>query len=379
MEKKVEILVVEDDYKNLQVLGKILSENNYDLALAKNGSEALEILNTFKPQLILMDVMMPGMDGFTLCRKIKSDERFFDIPIIFLTAKNEIEDTLEGFAAGAADFITKPFDSRILLTRIKTHLELKFRNEELDRMNSFLEEIVKERTEELRKAHTELLQLDKVKSEFLSIISHEIRTPLNGILGASQLIMQRSDPKITFLFDLLNTSVSRLEKFLLNALLLTSLKLKRHVIDFHKIHFQHLTNDLLLQLDKEIKNKKLTVKQISDNNSVTNGDEYLISKCITSLLDNAIKFSPEENEIEIKIYKENGGLCYSVTDYGPGFSEKAMNDLFKLFAPGESHIDENEGIELAITKIIMDEHKGSIEIVNNKQGATVKLIFPEFL
>ncbi|NJK84624.1 MAG: response regulator [Bacteroidales bacterium] len=197
--------------------------------------------------------MMPGMDGYELCRKIKSLEKFKDVPVIFISAKNEIEDTLEGFAAGAADFITKPFDSRILISRIITHLELKLRSRGIEQTNQFLEDIVKERTEELRVAHEELLQLDLVKSEFLNIISHEIRTPLNGIMGASQLLMRRNDPKVAVLFEVLNSSVTRLEKFLMNALLITSLKLKRH-----EFHIQPI--DLKVVVENELKTDRRSMK-----------------------------------------------------------------------------------------------------------------------
>jgi DNA-binding response OmpR family regulator len=118
------ILIVDDVLKNLQLTAQILKDADYTFSLAQDGQNALTLLEQDIPDLILLDIMMPGMDGFEVCRKIKQDERLNEIPIIFLTARNQTEDLIEGFKAGGLDYITKPFHRDELLIRVKTHLEL---------------------------------------------------------------------------------------------------------------------------------------------------------------------------------------------------------------------------------------------------------------
>ncbi|MCK5077727.1 MAG: response regulator, partial [Calditrichia bacterium] len=119
------ILIVDDVNENLQVLGNILNKNDYRISFATNGKEALNMLKKIEPDLILLDIMMPGLDGFETCKQIKANDKTKDIPVIFLTAKNEQEDIVGGFQIGAVDYVKKPFNSPELLARIKTHIELR--------------------------------------------------------------------------------------------------------------------------------------------------------------------------------------------------------------------------------------------------------------
>ena len=137
-EKQPVILIVDDNKKNLQFIGNLLEEYNYRLIFAQNGEKALVYLKEHKPDLILLDVMMPGIDGFEVCSIIKEDKATKHIPIIFLTAKSETDDILKGFKVGGSDYITKPFNSAELLARINAHLELKLAREEI----SLLKKIV---------------------------------------------------------------------------------------------------------------------------------------------------------------------------------------------------------------------------------------------
>ncbi|MCG8571832.1 MAG: response regulator [Spirochaetes bacterium] len=124
-DQKRRVLVVDDNFENLQMIGRILSENNYEVAVAKNGRQALDNVEKKEPDLVLLDVTMPDMDGFEVCRRIKDDIATRHIPIIFITSRNETEDIVKGFEAGAIDYVTKPFNTVELLVRIKTHIEMK--------------------------------------------------------------------------------------------------------------------------------------------------------------------------------------------------------------------------------------------------------------
>ncbi|MCJ7472518.1 MAG: diguanylate cyclase [Actinobacteria bacterium] len=140
-EKTPLILIVDDVVKNLQVLGTILSKQNYKIAAANNGEQAIKIANNTLPDLILLDIMMPGISGFEVCSRLKKDPRTKDISIIFLTAKIEPEDIVKGFEAGGVDYVIKPFNSIELLARVKTHLELKISRDLLKTKNEQLREL----------------------------------------------------------------------------------------------------------------------------------------------------------------------------------------------------------------------------------------------
>jgi DNA-binding response OmpR family regulator len=130
-DKKPLLLIVDDNVRNFQFLGKMMAENGYESALARSGSQALDFVHKEKPELVLLDIMMPEMDGYEVCRELKSQKATSHIPVIFLTAKTETEGLVKGFEAGAVDYVTKPFKSAELLARIKTHIELKRAREEI--------------------------------------------------------------------------------------------------------------------------------------------------------------------------------------------------------------------------------------------------------
>ena len=147
--KSDRILIVDDTPRNIQVLGTILKDQGYQLNVAQNGLQALEVVTKVTPDLILLDVMMPELDGFETCKRLKADAATKDIPVIFLTAKVETDDVVNGFELGAVDYVTKPFNPTELLARVDTHLTL-------HHLKQRLEQLVDERTEEVQRAHRQL-------------------------------------------------------------------------------------------------------------------------------------------------------------------------------------------------------------------------------
>jgi two-component system sensor histidine kinase/response regulator len=381
------ILMVDDNPKNLQLLGNTLRNEGYQLEFATNGPTALAWLDKKDFDLVLLDIMMPDMSGFEVCEKLRVNPKNSDLPVIFLTAKTEKESIIEGFKLGAQDYITKPFDTAELLARVHTQLELRFRKEQLKDLNQSLEEKVKERTQQLQEANDklqnaneELLLLDKAKSDFLHIISHEIRTPLNGIKGSLELIKENiTGGSIDVLYEILDASVTRLERFSIAALKVTQLKTGKYELDIQSFSLSNFIDSTLKKLSQKIKEKSLLlVKDFQSGTDIIFSDYELLSTCMEAIIANSIKYSPVNGKITIKIISNGNGKIIEVADEGPGFSALAMKNLFKLFSPGEKHINENEGIELALTKLIMDAHNGTISVENHpKGGALVKLTFPE--
>jgi two-component system sensor histidine kinase/response regulator len=328
---------------------------------------------------------MPGMDGFDVCRKIRSNPDLKNVPVIFLSSDTERESILNGFELGAQDYLTKPFDSRELLVRVRTHLALKESLEKLEKVNKSLEEKVIERTQQLKEANVKLevlnlklLNLDRAKAEFLNLISHEIRTPLNGILGPLELLKGTVySPEIGELVEMLDLSVKRLERFALNALLITRLKTKQFEIRKDNIHLSILINEVLDEEKEKLHSGNIQVKRSNEiTRDLVSGEAELIKKCIGNILDNAILFSPQNCTIEINTYIEDQTIICEIKDNGRGFATGVNDQLFELFAIGDAHKDNCTGIGLPIAKMIMEAHGGSIIIGNNPEGGTsVKLLF----
>ncbi|MCX6280509.1 MAG: hybrid sensor histidine kinase/response regulator [Bacteroidetes bacterium] len=381
------ILAVDDNPKNLKVLAALLSPQSYQVDYAFSGPEAISILEAESYDLILLDIMMPGMDGYETCIRIKSMSQHNLVPVIFLTAKTDMASLNKAFTSGGVDYLTKPFSPEELLARVKTHLELKSSRQQLQEVNSWLEQKVEERTEALRSAHDELekayrsLQsLDKAKTDFLHMINHELRTPLNAILGFTNILQDEVEsPEVKEHVEFIFHSSMRLEKFLAVVLQLTELiamdkPLKKKPTSLGRM-LEFCLNDYVGLTGKKGINTLLDPK-LTD--ALIDGNEKLIRSCFLGVVENAIEYSPDGGEIRIKLVEGDGFKGCEITDQGPGFSEQAMKNLFSLFGLGGQHVDENVGLDLCLAKMIMDAHGGRVEVRNiTEGGASVRMLFPE--
>jgi two-component system sensor histidine kinase/response regulator len=378
------ILIVDDNPKNLQLLGKVLQEQNYAIEFSTSGKAALKWLKTRLFDLILLDINMPEMNGFELCGIIRSDPEMNNVPIIFLTASVDRESILKGFDLGAQDYITKPFDSRELLVRVRTQLVLKESLEKLEKFNKILEEKVLKRTQQLKEtndklqaSNLKLLDLDKAKSGFLNLISHEIRTPLNGIMGPLALLKGPQYSNISVLVNILDISVKRLERFSLDALLITGLNTKRFALKKEKLQLSSLVNTVIEEENEIFKPGNIQVKRLTDlSPGIITGDPDLVKKCIVNILHNAVRFSPKNGTIEIGHSTNNQTISCEIKDMGKGFKPGTDDHIFSLFTTDSEYKDNSIGLGLPVAKMIMEFHGGNIVLGNNPEGgAYVKLNF----
>jgi two-component system, sensor histidine kinase and response regulator len=374
------ILIVDDNSTNIQVLATVLAKHNYEVEYALRGKDALEIVKSENFELILLDIMMPELDGFDTCLALKKIEGKQDIPIIFLTAKTDIESITKGFEIGGVDYVTKPFNDKELLKRIETHLELKKSKEKLKEVNHWLEKQVNERTKELKtakdeleKANKELISMDKVKTNILSLISQEIRTPLNGI--TSFLYLLKKQNKIEGLEKYINPldfSVQRLERFTDKTLMLTEVssiapeELIKQEINLREIILFAITN-----LTRKINNKAIAINidDLSDELKIVGNDNF-ISKCFEFMIDNAIDVSIDEDVVNISSKVSDTEIICEIADNGDGFSEEVINNPEQSF-----YTETNLGISLAIVKKVMEKHGGQLKIENLENGSKVSFHF----
>ncbi len=373
------ILVVDDNPRNIQIVGNLLKEQNLKIAFATDGSKALELTREHEFDLILLDVMMPGMDGFEVCRKLRTDNRSKNIPIIFLTAKTDSASVVKGFEIGANDYVTKPFNSYELLARVKTQLELSSKRKQLDQLNRNLEKKVAERTIELANANRRLLRLEKSKSDFLSVISHELRTPLNTLTGITHLLQNTplTDEQQDYL-QAIELASARLARFSEMALLITSLQTGGQLPEMFDLKVNLLFEIAVFELRQAIEEKKIHTKiTLPLEEIMLFGDAELIRKCLIILIENAIKQLPEGGTVmlEAAILPDNR-INLHVSDNGPGFPADIL-EVFGETVPSRDNLVRNMGaLSLTAVKLIMDVHGGSMKIENNPNGgAKVNLLF----
>ena len=182
------ILIVDDTPANLRLLTQMLTDNGYTVHAAKDGPQAWRLMQHTLPDLILLDIMMPGMSGYDVCRRLKEDALTRDVPVIFLSALDEIANKTRAFAAGGVDYVTKPFQAEEVLARVRAHLTIRELTQRLQQFNQELEQMVQQRTAELEAAYRRLEKLDKAKSDFINITAHELRTPLTVLHGYAAMM-----------------------------------------------------------------------------------------------------------------------------------------------------------------------------------------------
>lgn len=377
------ILLVDDIPQNIQVLGGFLSDLKYHLSYATSAKEALRLVKTNSYDLILLDIMMPDMDGFSLCEELKGMSEVNEVSIIFISARTDQESILKGFQMGGVDYITKPFNSYELIARVKTHIELQNQKRMLQQVNNSLEEIVGERTEELRKANTKLMKLDDAKNDFLQLISHELRTPLNNItLLLDVLKLKLVDDRYNNYIIRIEDSMRRLIEFSDLALLITSLSASvNKQLNWNRIIAKDMMESILQKNASFIAEKDIKVcNTIEVSDLLFMGEYFLIEKSFDIVVNNAIKYSEYGGSIYIIAEKIDSDIVFRIKDEGCGFEESSMESFFTAFSVGYiDHHQQGFGLSLRLLNMIIAAHSGNVEILNNPDGigATVSIFLKE--
>lgn len=317
---------------------------------------------------------MPEMDGYEVCKALKADRATVDIPIIFLTAKADMESIIKGFEVGGQDYITKPFNASELLARVNTHLTLRKQQKELKLMNNNLEQMVSKRTYDLEVANHKLSILDKAKSSFLSLISHEIRTPLNGVIGIADLLQHTElDSSQEDYVKSLQEVSSRLVKFSNTALLITTLKTYSHYAELLATPLVSLVEESIDKFKSEHSHSciSITTDNISKNIMV-NVDTELVIQCFNMIIENAWSFAGLKSTLVISTEITDENVFIKFADNGPGFTTDALENIFDVFTTGDLLHTEGSGLGLAASKLIIDAHEGDIVVSNgSEKGAEV--------
>lgn len=342
---KSRILIVDDNLQNLQFLGNMLVENQYEPVVAMGGVQAIEFLNHEKPDLILMDVMMPDLDGYEACQRIKLDKENKDIPIIFLTAKIEPEDVVKGFEMGGVDYVTKPFNVVELLARIKTHLEVKFSREQILKQSEERKQLIHILCHDLTNPFVSLISTFELISEdisFWEVVKEQINISIHNGLDVIDLVRD-----MLALED--GAFQIKLASCDLSSLLAESISILSHQAEAKKVQIEVMTD-----IDQQV-----LVEKRSFINSVLN-----------NILTNAIKFSYPHSKIVVSAYEENDLVAITIKDSGIGMSKSLKNDIFDLSrftSRSGTQGEKGTGFGMPLVKKMMLEYGGDIELASKEK------------
>jgi two-component system sensor histidine kinase/response regulator len=339
---RTRVLVVDDVTKNLQVVGTMLRDAGYEIVLTTSGAQALERVQAQPPDLILLDLMMPEMDGVEVCRRLKLDSGTRRIPIIFLTASNEMEHLVKAFEAGAVDYVTKPFNPPELLARVRTHIELKLARERLQEMN-------------------------EEKNEFMGIAAHDLRNPLGAVKGYADLILEEpnmSRPELVDSVRRIQDSAARMVEMVQNLLDANCIERGEMKLNLARIDLCPVVASVVEAQRPRAAAKQQSIHLESQSAPVmVTVDPNLMVQVLENLVSNAVKYSPQGKNIFVGLKEEAGYARCEVQDEGPGLSVEDQKKLFGKFArlsakpTGGEH---STGLGLSIVKKMVLAMNGKV-------------------
>ncbi len=392
--KNSALLIVDDQKSNLKLLYDILQRQGFQVFAAKGGQYALEIGRQTQPDLCLLDINMPDMNGYEVCRHFKKHPATANIPIIFLTALGETEDKLKGFLAGGVDYITKPFQPQEVIARVHTHLSLSYtrralaQNEaRLQKAHDELEYKVAERTLELQQANLQLRQLSRMKDEFLANVSHELRTPLNGILGNAEILLEGVYGAINAKQQQAAQHIQDGGQDLLTLInrMLDLANSNKGGLELHvqAVSAQRLCEESVQQIQETAQRKRLSISLALDPQvGKIQVDPQRFKQILLDLLSNAVKFTAEGGQIGLESRADSAKqrVCFAVWDNGIGIDPKRVDQLFQPFVQLDSRLAreyEGSGLGLSLVKRLVDLHGGSLSVESQPgQGSRFEACFP---
>jgi signal transduction histidine kinase len=371
------IIVVDDNPENLAALRNTLKDL-YEVYPSPSAAKMFNFLEHIeKPDLILLDVEMPEMNGYEAIIKLKNDAQYKDIPVIFLTSMTDSKSEIEGLSLGAVDYIRKPFVTPLLLQRIKTYLAL------MDQQNE-----IKHLLELKTKAEMEAQEASRAKSDFLSNMSHEIRSPLNAVIGMVNIASEETEIEMVKHYLAKAGSASKFLMGVINDILdMSKIEANKFELSYADFDFGTMVTNVMdiINVRAKEKSQNVTVNVSKDIPASLIGDELRLSQVVTNLLTNAIKFTPENGNIDLSAEKteeatgEQGEVTLKITvaDSGIGISPEQQGKLFTSFNQADSSITKKfggTGLGLVISKRIVELMQGKIWI-ESELGKGAKFIF----
>ncbi|MFZ2655887.1 MAG: hybrid sensor histidine kinase/response regulator [Victivallales bacterium] len=354
--KKNRILIVDDDPTNILILEEILVRQ-FEICSVSNGCESIEVAVDFKPDIILLDIMMPVQDGYEICRRLRKKEELAFTKIILLSAKSMLNDRLKGYQAGADDFIVKPFDSEELLAKVRVFIRLK-----------------------------SVQEIDRMKDDLINLFSHETRTPLNAIVGFGKILSaseKLGDHERECVDHIVSSGIILLE--LVNkTILLSNLRNGSRTVMERKTSFETIVEKAVTAVEDKTRAKNIILlKDCREGTVPFRADEDLLVTALSFVLENAAKYSPYLGTVEVNVRKTERGLACDVKDNGKGLADVRNPEKFfsEFYVEDVEHHGRGHGLSLVIVKQIVLLHGGAVTAANNKgePGCTFTIEVPSTL
>jgi CheY-like chemotaxis protein len=360
------VLIVDDEIANVELLARRLEAIGCQTQVASSGERAIALARTEQPDLILLDVMMPGMDGLQACRRLKSQPETADIPVIFVTAKDRSEDVSKGFEVGGIDYIAKPFEPIELAARVRSAI------------------FTKRLQDQLRKTAADLQRMEQSRKELIGMLGHDIRNLANSVVAFMQLVrMGQLEPGRQEFDELLRLSESNISELLrmVNALL-DVYKMEEGKLEAmpQVIALSALGERSIAQVAPEALAKGIGLESALPQDVNVFVDDGLIVRVLTNLLANAVKHTPSGGKVRIDSARDRsleGSVVVRVHDTGPGIAAADAPHIFDRFYQGAGRSRGGTGLGLAFCKLAVELHGGSISVVNpGETGAIVQFTLP---
>lgn len=355
------ILIVDDVSANLKVLGDMLKGEGYKVRPVPNGMLALQVASKEKPDLILLDIMMPDMDGYEVCRRLKENPKLSDIPVIFISALNDTQDIVKALKSGGVDFITKPFQAEEVKARVHTHLKLH------------------QQSKKLLEQSKELLELNATKDKFFSIIAHDLRGPLGGFMGLSEMMADENqgfEPEEMKEMTLaLSQSARNIYNLLENLLEWSQMQRGRTSFNPQIVSLNESASECL-KLVTESANKKMIQLEVDiPKEHTVFADINMIHTIIRNLVSNAIKFTPKGGIVSIfSGIADNKAAIIGVRDTGIGMDSEMIYNLFRINVNSSRPGTEGEhstGLGLLLCKEFVEKHGGELWVESEVRKGSV--------
>ncbi len=364
---KPKILIVDDEKKNTKLFKAMLKHEDYQIIENFSGEQALKTVDVVKPDLILLDVMMPGIDGFKVCRKLKQAEKTKIIPIVMVTALSEKEHRLKALEVGADDFLSKPVDTSELLVRVKSLLRIKTYHDELWASNR-----------EIAEQNEKLRELEQTKEGLTHMIVHDLNNPLSSIMGKIELVLlekQNLSQKHLCSMAACLEYCRDLKNMILSLLEIHKLEEGKLKPDSKMTNITELIKEVMGQSAFKAKQHQV---QLSANGSgdlcMVNLDRDLIKRVLTNLLSNAIRHTPAGGSVKLKtdLLNTKGSVLLRVIDTGNGLAPEYHRRVFEKFEQirlkREGVTVGSSGMGLAFCKLAVEAHGGNIWVESEGDG-----------
>jgi signal transduction histidine kinase len=359
------LLVVDDEPANLLLLGELLGAEGYRVLTAGGGHEALRIAREERPDAILLDVMMPELDGYAVCRELKSDPDLSSIPVIVITSLSDRADRIEALQAGADDFFSKPIDSHEVVLRVRNAVRSK------------------RLFDELHESYRRIQTLERLRDDLTHMIVHDMRSPLTGILGWLNLVLVKLGD------DLPEYGRTRIRSALTGAGRL--LEMMNTMLDVSRLETDGLpldlaVHDLCAVAAEAIEGARALAGEVElelvppARPVLARCDPRVLRRVLTNLLDNALKFTPPDGRVSVRIRGGEGDAGIDVSDAGPGIRSEDQDRIFEKFAQlrdGEKVERHSSGLGLTFCKLAVEAHGGTISVHSRPgRGTTFSLSLP---